>query len=154
YRLNSGTGALTPTARGKVRARQGPMGIGFLGGSLPVTYTPKFVYVVSSNDDTALRYTIDATIGALTLIAASPLDYPYPGSVALDPRGKFAYVASEGTGGPHGALSGYTITPATGALTRIPGSPFDGEPGPFCVAVDPSGRFVYVANTVGVFDGG
>jgi 6-phosphogluconolactonase len=31
-------------------------------------------------------------------------------------------------------------------LTAVPGSPFDGRPAPYSVAIDPAGRFVYVGN--------
>jgi hypothetical protein len=45
-------------------------------------------------------------------------------------------------------VSGYTIDPSTGALTAIAGSPFDAASEPSSVAVDPSGKFAYVANEV------
>jgi 6-phosphogluconolactonase len=63
--------------------------------------------------------------------------------VAVDPSGKFAYVANAGDN----TVSGYTINSATGALTAIAGSPFaSGGSGPLSVAVDPSGKFAYVVN--------
>jgi len=64
-----------------------------------------------------------------------------PTSMAVHPTGKFLYVASEGDN-----LSAFTINPTTGALTPIAGSPFDVGPVPFGVAVDQSGRFLYVSN--------
>ena len=69
-----------------------------------------------------------------------------PQSVAVDPTGKFAYVANEGclTSLP-GNVSMYTINPTTGALTSI-GSPVATDFGADSVAVDPSGKFAYVAN--------
>jgi hypothetical protein len=65
-----------------------------------------------------------------------------PRSVAVDPAGKFVYVANEG-----GNVSGYTINPTTGALAAIPGSPFPSAGGSNSEAVDPAGKFTYVANT-------
>jgi YVTN family beta-propeller protein len=47
------------------------------------------------------------------------------------------------------SVSGYTINPATGALTAIVGSPFAAGDSPYFVAVDSSGKFAYVANTDG-----
>jgi len=41
-------------------------------------------------------------------------------------------------------VSGYTINPATGALTAIAGSPFAAGIEPIAIAVDPKGKFVYV----------
>jgi DNA-binding beta-propeller fold protein YncE len=43
-------------------------------------------------------------------------------------------------------VSGYTINATTGALTAIVGSPFPAGSAPFSVAVDPTGKFAYVAN--------
>jgi 6-phosphogluconolactonase len=90
-------------------------------------------------------YTIDSTTGALTPITGSPFAAgTNPGSVAVDPSGKFAYVANEGGNN----VSGYTIDPVTGALTPITGSPFAAGTIPDSVAVDPSGKFAYAANNL------
>lgn len=43
-----------------------------------------------------------------------------PTSVAVDPSGKFAYVANNGSSD----VSAFTINTATGALTAVVGSPF------------------------------
>jgi 6-phosphogluconolactonase len=43
-------------------------------------------------------------------------------------------------------VSGYTIDATSGALTAVAGSPFATDLSPACVAVDPSGKFAYVAN--------
>ena len=70
-----------------------------------------------------------------------------PQSIAVDPTGKFAYVANAGcNGGATGYVSMYTINPTTGALAPI-GPPvtsldYTAE----SVTIDPSGKFVYVAN--------
>jgi len=53
-----------------------------------------------------------------------------------------AYVANEMSNN----ISAYTINFTTGALTAIPGSPFQAGSGPVSVAVGPSGKFAYVAN--------
>ncbi len=62
--------------------------------------------------------------------------------VAVDPSGRFAYVADSGGG----TVLAYRINPATGALTQVIGSPFPAGLEPASVAVDPLGRFAYVAN--------
>jgi YVTN family beta-propeller protein len=74
-----------------------------------------------------------------------------PQSIAVDPTGKFAYVASQGCNF-EGSVSMYTINPTTGALSIIgpPASPND-ENTDF-VTVDPSGRFAYVASPGNVWD--
>ena len=51
-------------------------------------------------------------------------------------------------------LSAYAINTSTGALTEVRGSPFVAGTYPIGIAVDPAGRFVYVANNVSVVIGG
>jgi DNA-binding beta-propeller fold protein YncE len=95
---------------------------------------------------------IDSTTGALTEVAGSPfvvseaaMEGPF--SVAFDPTGKFAYavVISE-----YGTVFANAIDSATGALTEITGSPFGTVGtggGSYYLAVDPTGKFVYVPNS-------
>ena len=74
-----------------------------------------------------------------------------PQSIAVDPAGKFAYVASEGCDA-QGYVSMYTINPTTGALASIgPPVPSNDE---FTdsVTVDPFGKFAYVASSGDVWD--
>ncbi len=86
---------------------------------------------------------------ALTFTITTGADYPQ--SVAVDPAGKFAYVASEGCDA-EGYVSMYTINPTTGALASI------GPPAPTydentdSVTVDPFGKFAYVASSGNVWD--
>ena len=70
-----------------------------------------------------------------------------PQSIAVDPTGKFAYVANEGCPDAFGGeVSMYTINPTNGTLTSA-GPPVTTEDfGADSVAIDPSGKFVYVAN--------
>jgi len=55
---------------------------------------------------------------------------------------EFAYVANFDDSN----LSGYTINTATGVLTAIAGSPFSAGASPVWVVVDPSSKFLYVAD--------
>jgi YVTN family beta-propeller protein len=74
-----------------------------------------------------------------------------PLSIAVDPAGKFAYVASAGCDA-EGYVSVYTINPATGALASIgPPVPTNDENTDF-MTVDPSGKFAYVASSGNVGD--
>jgi uncharacterized repeat protein (TIGR02543 family) len=103
-----------------------------------------FAYVVNeTNPGTVSAYMINSATGALTAIATSPFvagSNPY--SIAVDPAGKFAYVANEYSND----VSGYTINSTTGVLTAMGASPFAAGSNPYSVAVDPTGKFVYVAN--------
>ena len=88
-------------------------------------------------------YALNPITGALTEIPGSP--FAIAGSdgfaVAVDPTGRFAYVANEQSAN----VSEYTINPTTGALTAIPGSPVATGLYPVQVTVHPTGRFAYVA---------
>ncbi len=111
----------------------------------------RFAYAASNafsvgETGNVFMFTINATTGALTSIGtiAAGID---PASVAVDPSGRFAYVANAelfgGIGGT-GNVSMCTIDVTTGALTAI-GTIAAGS-NPVSVAVDPSGKFAYVAN--------
>ena len=75
-----------------------------------------------------------------------------PQSIAVDPAGKFAYVASGGCGGSGGYVSMYTINPTSGVLTSIGPPPPTNDEFTSSVTVDPSGKFVYVASAGDVWD--
>jgi uncharacterized repeat protein (TIGR01451 family) len=90
-----------------------------------------FAYVANAVSNDVAGYTINVTTGALTAIPGSTFPAGCgPASVAVDPTGKFAYVANSGhwynsSCVDNGSdVSGYTINATTGALTTIPGSPF------------------------------
>ena len=140
YMINAATGALTPIAGSPFTVPgQNPR-------SLAVDPTGKFVYVADQQSDSISGYTIDPATGTLTPIAGSPFaGGSNPSGVAVDPTGKFVYVANFSNNGV-GSVSGFTINPATGALTPIAGSPFTTGTGPLYVTVDPTGKFVYVTN--------
>jgi 6-phosphogluconolactonase len=111
---------------------------------LPTSLRAEFVYV--ANDNHVSAYSINLTTGALAPVAGSPFPAGInPTSVAVDPLGRFVYVANLGVfSGSSGNVSAYRIG-ANGALTPVAGF-FPTGDNPFSVAVDPLGRFVYVAN--------
>jgi 6-phosphogluconolactonase len=125
-------------------------------GSVTVAPSGKFVYVTNSGDvwdpdyGSVTMYSTNATTGALASIGTINGNCPglcLPSSVVVDPSGKFAYVAS-GIGSygnfPYN-VGMYAINAATGALTSI-GTIAAGTD-PASVAVDSSGKFVYVTNS-------
>jgi DNA-binding beta-propeller fold protein YncE len=130
--------------------------------SITVDPTGKFAYVASggcsdASDGSVSMYTINPTDGTLTS-AGPPVTSGDSGadSVAVDPSGKFAYVANWGDGDSAGSVSTYAINGTTGTLTPTgtigapcapPPSP--GSCAPRSLAVHPSGKFVYVANDGG-----
>jgi len=82
---------------------------------------------------------------ALTLIG-SPISVGTAAeSVAIDPAGKYLYVANS----VDATVSGFTITAGTGALTSIGTATATGAAGsttPAALIVDPSSQYLYVAN--------
>ena len=121
-----------------------PFATGRTANCIVVDASGKFVYVTNALDNTVSGYAINRATGVLTEIAGSPfaigLNALYPQFIALDPLGKFAYVAN----GSSSSISSFTIDPATGALTLVPGG-FAAPQGASAVAVHPNGKFVYVA---------
>ena len=112
------------------------------GGSiLDVQVDPsgRFLYAVRSDTTSeVLLYPIDAVgdLGAPTGVNAGDVAR----GASIDPTGKFLYVCNQ----IDGDVQGYTIDPATGALTSI-GTTAVGV-GPYDSTFDPAGRFLYVAN--------
>ena len=109
----------------------------------------EFAYVVNVYSNNVSAYAIDASNGALTQVQGSPFAAGYgPYGVAIDPSGKFAYVANNGTISGHytGNVSAFAINPRSGALTPVSGSPFAAGKNPLGVAISPNGKFAYVVN--------
>ena len=69
-----------------------------------------------------------------------------PQSIAVDPNGKFAYVANAGCEAIFGNVSMYTVDTSTGILASISPPVVPPDEGTRFVAVDHSGNFAYVAN--------
>ena len=113
------------------------LAIGFVWLAAPLR--AQFVYVVNLHSNNVSAYSIGAN-GALTRSQVRPSQRGIPVSVAVDPTGKFAYVA--------------TSTQRLGLQHRCQRGPDAGSKGrpsqrgtiPSSVAVDPTGKFVYVAN--------
>jgi len=125
---------------------------GVRGGGMALHPSGDFLYIGSSG---VTGFRVDSDSGALTAVAGFPVAGGNSDStavdVAVDARGRYLYA----TNSIGGTVHGYAIDAASGMLTAVPGSPFDGRPLPYSVAVDPAGRFVYVgnddANEVSVF---
>ncbi len=111
YTINSSTGALRAVAGSPFAAGTNP-------DSVTVDPSGRFAYVanfcVSGNDcsvGTVSAYTINSSTGALRAVAGSPFAAGNgPGSVTVDPSGRFAYVANSGDN----TVSAYTSTAPRG----------------------------------------
>ena len=147
-----GAGAFTLSVFGSENFSAGSV-VQWNGNDRPTTVDGSQLYAQISASDIAVAGTATITVSpapatgnfstAMFTISAGGVN---PQSIAVDPTGKFAYVAN--TGCPDsfvGSVSMYTINATTGVLTSL-GSPVDADFGPHSVAVDPAGKFVYVAN--------
>jgi len=153
YTINSGSGVLTQISGSPFPAGNGP-------NSVTVDPSGKFAYVVNGANGgngtpgpSISAYTINTSTGALTAVSGSP--YPTgansaPGQATVDPTGEFFYVADRSNNGGNGNILAYAINFSTGALNAVNGSPFTaGVDNPAAVAVDPSGRFLFLTNVPG-----
>ena len=95
------------------------------------THAQSFAYVANQGGDVS-AYKIDSTTGVLSKVLGSPFQVGAgPQSVAVDPSGKFAYVANARSND----VSAYTINSTTGALSPVTGSPFLAGNNPVSVAI-------------------
>jgi 6-phosphogluconolactonase len=155
FAIDSGTGALSPTSSVTLGK--------FLIGSV---ITPNGRYLYQSDVDNGSNlfpeslqiagFSTDAATGALspvpgsplTLTTSSPSTSTFSGPIAIEPTGKFLYVGYElavVNVGAGGGLAAYSIDAASGALTAVPGSPFDIGGTPSSFAIDASGKFLIVS---------
>lgn len=105
---------------------------------------PRYAYVVSHDDATVSSYVVDATTGRLKWIGRTQTE-TNPQSVTVDPSGRYAYVANNGSN----TVSQYKIG-TDGALSPILSNATVGtDQYPVSVAVHPSGKYAYVANQFG-----
>jgi len=140
-------------ADGKLTAMSTPaVGTDVSPLSIAVHSSGKYAYVGNFDNANVSQYTIDLN-GALTAMTPASVSAPadevgnvaMPISIALDPSGRYAYVASQNSRniaqyviGASGALS--PMTPSQQRSANGSGQPPNG------IAVDPSGKFVYVAD--------
>lgn len=158
----AGTAAVTVFNPGANGGSSGAFTVNIFSGGIgpqavALDPTGKFAYTANTGcfDGFAGQvsmYAIDPVTGTLASIAP-PVAASDEGtrSIAVDPSGKFVYAVSWGGGDTAGSLAAYSIDATTGALTPI--QTIDGRcPGlcaPWSVAVDPSDKFVFVANEGG-----
>jgi 6-phosphogluconolactonase (cycloisomerase 2 family) len=126
FSLDPATGALTPLAGSPFAASASACSI-TIDPQNRFAFVPNFVGTLG----TVSSFTIAAS-GALTQISGSPVAAGEgPCSASVDPTGRFVYVASTAS---HAAF-GYSINQKTGALTPLPGSPYNAYLGSSTVVV-------------------
>jgi hypothetical protein len=109
-----------------------------LPGVFAQTSTQGPLAVVAANGTTLVSDLVNAATGALSqaqVIVGSNGNFQL---VAAEPGGRFVYAVGDQM------LNGYTIDAGNGALTPIPGSPYTLPVFGSAIAVEASGRFLYV----------
>ena len=145
YTIGAG-GALTALAPSTISDAIGPVSISVAAGVAPVKAVPQYAFVANAGNglsaSTVSQYTIGVG-GALTAMATPTVAAgTTPASVAVDPSGKYAYVANSVTAD----VSQYSIG-AGGALAALVPPTVTAGTSPVSVTIDPSGKYVYVANS-------
>jgi len=132
FKVDSTNGGLTEVPGSEFTHGQTVYGIG-------VDPTGRFVYTANAAGYTAgLR--VDRQTGALTPLPGSPYAVGnVPLSIGVDPLGRFVYTM---TGAASDGIFAYSIEPASGVLSQLPGSPIP-VPADNCIVIHPSGRFLY-----------
>jgi 6-phosphogluconolactonase (cycloisomerase 2 family) len=148
FKVNS-NGSLTPVAGSPFTGQD------FIGW-IAVDPSGKYLYGVGSNSVTA--FAIDVTSGALTPLPGSPYSISTGSCSAdadsvIDPFGYFVYTGDATAGD----VSGFAIEASTGTLTSAAGSPYPVNGGctsnpyatdrPVAIAIEATGRYLYVANS-------
>lgn len=127
-RWNGGDQATAFVNSGQVTAQIAAANISAIGAVVVTVFNPAPVGGISNSTNLNI---VTTALGPLSV------------AIAPDPTGKFgkfAYVANSGSNN----VSMYTIGAMSGALTLIGTIP--AGTGPASVGIDPSGKFVYVAN--------
>ncbi len=140
YRINATTGALSPVEGSPFAAPENP-------SAITVNPAGTIAYVVSEGAYLSIgsvsAYRINASTGALTPIAGSPVTAGKgPKAITIDSAGTFAYVANS----LDETITAYHVDSITGALAPVAGSPFAAGGMAHSIRINSSGAFAYVAN--------
>jgi DNA-binding beta-propeller fold protein YncE len=127
------------------------IGSPFPGGlNLFLTVDPQNRFLFASDDTppgNVLAYAIDPASGALSTVSGSPfatipryVGNTQPGAITVDSTGSFVYTLLVATN----QIAAFKIITPSGALTPIPGSPFNSGTHPLALAT--VNNFLYVSN--------
>jgi 6-phosphogluconolactonase (cycloisomerase 2 family) len=115
FSSDPGSGALSLVDQ--IPTTPGPLGITLIDGASPVSFAPKFIYVLNRGSNTVSGYSVDGATGRLT--ALTPVGIwstgARPTSAVIDQTGRFLYV----TNGNDNTVSEYVIDQSKGSLTAI-----------------------------------
>jgi 6-phosphogluconolactonase (cycloisomerase 2 family) len=136
FKIDPASGALTPIESG----RNGNP------SDIAIDPTGKFLYYAFQGQAQVTQYAIDEISGDLTFIGSTT---PPPTSAAVslgvDPTGKFV-VSDFFQFSPGPTVNSFAIDPDSGALPSTPTNSVTAGADLFYMGIDPSGKFVYVAD--------
>lgn len=101
----------------------------------------KAIYATCAGTQNLVEYFVLDNTGAL-LRTGDVSSNGNPQGVAVDPRGRFLFVANA----DENTVDVYAIDPTTGALSSVPVQRERTGNGPAAIAFDSTGKFMYVAN--------
>src|SRR6185369_1647708 len=146
YLTNTGSASLSVYAIGADGALSEIQGSPYKTGTTPysvkVSDSGAFVYVTNRDSDSVSVFGVDTNTGALAEIPNSPFPAG-DGARAIEFSGQFAFVANRFAD----TVSVFTVDANTGALSQIATSPFPAGDDPRSLVVDPSGKYLYAANS-------
>jgi 6-phosphogluconolactonase len=143
FRIGS-DGTLSPIGTGTVASGRDPNGV-------TIDHADRFAYVANLSDGTVSQYTIGLDGQLAPMATAMVPSGIAPASLTIDPTDRFAYVANFGANaldpppGP-GTISQYSIGP-DGSLTPMSSATVVAGSGPDALTIDPSSKYLYVANS-------
>jgi 6-phosphogluconolactonase len=129
--------------------------------ALAVDPSDQFLYVANPSASNLAPYTstvgnvsafnIDPNTGALSPVSGSPFTSTVgangPTAIAIAPTGNFVYAVTPGSSS---SIWCFSITPTTGQLVAVTGSPFSLAAGGLFALFDPSGDFFYIGTQSGI----
>ena len=141
FAINPSSGALTPVEGSPFTAGANPLAVA-------ISRNGKFAYVVNYNSANVSIFAINARTGGLKQVKSLSIGRPSPTLIAIDPTGQFAYLTHWGYHPDYhdGHIVGYAMNMRRGALRKVKSSGKDTGFEPVSAAIDPSSKFLYVAN--------
>jgi 6-phosphogluconolactonase (cycloisomerase 2 family) len=117
--------------------------------NITMTCSPiEFAYLTNFSGNSIIQLVIDQSTGVLTQNSSPVTTGNAPSAFALDQTGRYAFVVNEAdnTIGSYLANSTIGVLVSSGSAVGT-GTAYSPAGSPVAVAVDPSSRFVYVANS-------
>jgi 6-phosphogluconolactonase (cycloisomerase 2 family) len=104
------------------------------------------LFVTNAGDNSISAYTVDAD-GSLSASSGSTSTGTTPAMLAINPAGTFLFAANNGSDDISAySVSGTTLTAVAGSPFPVASPPFPTHAGPFGIAIDSTGSFLYVSN--------